>query len=179
MIAACLFMSGCLTSEFKELRITLNDDGKSGKGSVLFTDISSEQGDDTVSVATEDFNSLIADYVDGKSFETANPGLENIRKRLFVQNGKLMGEITFEFDDISAVGLYRHKGEGQYLYYTLADGYFTSGQYASSNGSYGGEKMPIVFWSEDATTFYLKMNLASQAPRTSLAAKYEEWQKRR
>jgi hypothetical protein len=146
----------------------------------LFTDISSERGDDTVSLATEDFNSLIADYVEGKSFETANPGLKNIKKRLFLQDNKLMGEVTFEFDKISDIGLYKHDANGPYMYYTLVDGYFTSGQYKSSNGSYGGEKMPVVFWPATATELYLKMALSTdQTPRSSLVANYENWQKKR
>lgn len=178
-VFACLLLSGCLTSEFKEIRISLNPDG-SGKGSILYIGLSSEQGDDTTSLVKEDFESLVADYLEGKSFETANEKLTNIKKRLFVQNGKLMGEVTFDFADISAIGLFKYKGEGPYMFYTLADGYLTSGQYAASNGSYGGEKMPIVFWPSNATEFYLKMALSSpETPKTSLAAAYETWQKRR
>ena len=178
-VLACLLLSGCLTSEFKEIRISLNPDG-SGKGSILYIGISSEQGDDTVSLAKEDFESLIADYLEGKSFETANEKLTNVKKRLFVKDGKLMGEVTFEFSDISAIGLYKHKNEGPFMYYTLADGYLTSGQYAASNGSYGGEKMPVVFWPANASEFYIKMALsAPETPKSSLAANYDTWQKRR
>ena len=178
-IFACVVLSGCLTSEFKEIRITLNPDG-SGKGSITYIDISSEQGDDTVSLAKEDFESLVADYLEGKSFETANDKLKNVKKRLFVADGKLMGEVTFEFSEISAIGLFRHQGEGPYMYYTLADGFLTSGQYAASNGSYGGDKMPIVFWPSNATEFYLKMALSSpETPKTSLTSNYIAWQSKR
>jgi hypothetical protein len=177
-VIACFILSGCLTSEFKEIRLSINPNG-SGKGSITYIDISSEQGDDTVSLAKEDFNSLIADYVEGKSFETANPGLRNIKKRLFVQGNKLMGEVSFEFDSISEVGLYRHGNQGPYMYYTLVDGFLTSGQYTASNGSYGGDKMPIVFWPANATEFYLKMALSTkESPKSSLASNYEAWQKR-
>jgi hypothetical protein len=177
-VIACFILSGCLTSEFKEIRISLNPDG-SGKGSILYIGVSSEQADDTVSVAKEDFESLIADYLEGKSFETANPKLKNVKKRLFVRDGKLMGEVTFDFSDISAIGLYKHHGEGPYMYYTLIDGFLTSGQYAASNGSYGGEKMPVVFWPTNATEFYLKMALSStETPKSSLVSNYETWQKR-
>jgi hypothetical protein len=178
-VFACIVLSGCLTSEFKELRLTLNPDG-SGKGSILYVGVSSEQGDDTVSLAKEDFESLIADYLEGKSFESANEKLKNIKKRLYVEKGKLMGEVTFEFDDISAIGLYKHQGTGPYMYYTLVDGFLTSGQYVASNGSYGGDKMPIVFWPTNTTEFFVKMALSSpETPKSSLASVYESWQKRR
>lgn len=178
-VFACLVLSGCLTSEFKELRISLNPDG-SGKGSIMYSGISSEQGDDTASLAQEDFESLVADYLEGRSFETANEHLKNVKKRLFVAGGKLMGEITFEFSDIAAIGLYKHKGEGLFMYYTLADGFLTSGQYVASNGSYGGDKMPVIFWPSNASEFYVKMALSSpETPKTSLTSNYVAWQSKR
>ncbi len=178
-IFACFVLSGCLTSEFKEIRITLNPDG-SGKGIITYVDISSEQGDDTVSLAKEDFESLVADDLEGKSFESANEKLKNVKKRLFVADGKLMGEVTFEFSELAAIGLYKHQNEGPFMFYTLADGFLTSGQYAASNGSYGGDKMPIVFWPSNTTEFYVKMALsAPETPKTSLATNYIAWQSKR
>ncbi len=174
-----LFLAGCLTADFKEMRISLNEDGKSGTGTFIFTGISSEKGDDTLDQSKADFNSLITEYYQGKTLETAFPTMKNIKKRLFSNGDQLIGEITFDFDDINKMGIFRYKNSGPYMYYTLSDGYFTSGQFASSNGTYGGEKMPVVFWDETSKDFYLKMSMASPgAARVSLAKKFTVWEKK-
>jgi hypothetical protein len=178
-LLAILF-GGCLTAEQKELRLSLNADGKSGTGTIIFTGIASEQGDDTMDVSKEDLNSLITEYYQGKTLENAMPGTSNVKKRLFTSGGQLVGELSFDFADISKLGFFRYKNQGPYQYYTLADGYFTSGQFAASNGTFGGEKMPIVFWDEVTKDFYVKMSLSSPgAPRTSLLEKYKEWEKKK
>jgi hypothetical protein len=65
------------------------------------------------------------------------------------------------------------------MYYTLAEGVFASGQYEASNGTYAGEKMPIVIWDESARDFYLKVALSSpQAPERSLISQYRSWAKK-
>ena len=178
LLFAALF-SGCLTAEHKEIRLTLNGDSKSGSGSITFTKITSEPGEDTVNVSKEDFNSLIADYYQGKKIENANKGMHNVKKRLFLSGDDLMGEITFEFDDISKLGFYRHKGEGVFMYYTIGDGYFTSGQFESSNGTYGGEKMPMIFWDASTKDFYIKVALSTpNAAHHSLLKPYKDWSKK-
>jgi hypothetical protein len=178
-VMAVIF-GGCLTAEQKELRLSLNPDGKSGTGTIVFTGIASEQGDDTMDVSKEDLNSLITEYYQGKTLENALPGISNVKKRLFMSGKDLVGELSFDFSDLSKLGFFRFKGSGPYQYYTLADGYFTSGQFAASNGTYGGEKMPVVFWDESTKDFYVKMSLASPgAIRVSLLDKYKEWEKKK
>lgn len=169
-------VSGCLTAEHKEMRLKLNEDGKSGTGTIVFTNISSEPGD-TADVSKDDFNTLITEYYQGRKIETENKGMRNVHKRLYKIDGKLMGEITFDFDDLETMGIYRFKDQGPYMYYTVADGFFTSGQYEASNGSYGGEKMPIIFWDPDQKELYYKMALSTpQEFRKPLAALFQDWQ---
>jgi hypothetical protein len=161
------------------MRISLAFDGVSGSGTIVFTGIASEKGEDSASLAKEDFNSLISEYYQGKTLENGIPALKNVKKRLFVKDGQLIGELSFDFDDISKIGFYQLKGVGPYIYYTLSEGYFTSGQFAASNGTYGGDKMPIVFWDEGTKDFYLKMSLTSPgAVRIPLADKFKEWEKK-
>lgn len=175
-----IILGGCLTAENKELRLSLNADGKSGSGTIIFTGIASEQGDDTLDASNDDFNSLISEYYYGKTLENAMPGTSNIKKRLFMSGGALIGELRFDFEDIAKLGFFRYKGQGPYQYYTLADGYFTSGQFAASNGTFAGEKMPIVFWDETVKDFYVKMSLSSPgAPSTSLLEHYKDWEKKK
>ncbi|HWF44439.1 MAG TPA: hypothetical protein VG537_07350 [Candidatus Kapabacteria bacterium] len=177
MLAAVL--SGCLTADKKEVHINLNPDGKSGSGTILFTGISSSPGDSD-EVIKEDFSTLIAQYYQGRKIEMDNKGMKNVHKRLFKKDGKLMGEITFDFDDVSSLGFFRYKNSGPYMFYTVAEGFFTSGQYEASNGSYLGEKMPVIFWDPQTAIsdgLYYTMSLSTpQEPRKSLVPEFDRWQ---
>src|SRR5258706_16058896 len=97
-LLAFVFLSGCLSAEHKETRITLNDDGKSGSGKITFTNIVSEPDDSTKDNSKDDFNkSLITEYYQGRKIEEANKGIKNVKKRLFLDGDKLMGEVTFDY----------------------------------------------------------------------------------
>jgi hypothetical protein len=106
--------------------------------------------------------------------------MKNVKKRLYMDGDNLMGEVTFDFDDITKLGFFRYKSEGPYMYYTISDGYFTSGQFESSNGTYGDEKtMPVIFWDPTAKDFYLKLALSTpNVVHHSLAKFYKEWAKK-
>ena len=172
-------LTGCLTAEFKDIRLKLNADGKSGTGVMLFTGISSSPGD-TLDLSADDFRSLIDEYYLGKKIESENKGMKNVKKRLFMKDGALCGEVTFEFDNVTDLGIYQHNGVGPYMYYTVADGFFTSGQYETSNGTYAGEKMPLVFWEPSTRDFHIKMALSTpQEIRKPLASLFEDWQQRK
>ena len=172
-----IVFSGCLTAEKKEVHIKLNADGKSGTGSILFSGISSSPGDSSAAV-TEDFNTLIAEYYQGRKIEEANPGMKNVHKKLYKEDGELKGKIDFDFDDVSNLGIFRYKNSGPMMFYTVSEGFLMSGQYESSNGTYMGDKLPVIFWDSTQTELFYRMTLASpQEPRTSLLAKYNQWQK--
>ncbi len=175
LLCTSLF-SGCLTAEKKEVRLTLKDDGKSGTGRIIFTGISSSPGD-SASAIERDFNSLIVEYYQGRKIELANPGMTNVHKKLFMHHGKLIGEIDFDFRNISDLGLRRYKNSGPYMYYTMADGFLVSGQYESSNGTYLGDKLPVIFWDSTERDFSYTMSLSSpQEPKHSLLADFERWE---
>lgn len=171
-----ILLSGCLTAEHKEVHLRLNPNGKSGSGTILFSNIVSSPGD-TIDVSKEDFNSLIAEYYQGRKLEMENKGMKNVRKKLYKQDGKLMGELDFDFDDLQSLGIFRYNNSGPYMFYTVGDGFFTSGQYEASNGSYMGDRMPIIFWGPNSTELYYKMQLsAPQEIHKPLVALYDEWQ---
>ena len=182
--AALLFVllfSGCLTADHKEVRLTLNADGKSGTGKITFTNIVSEPDDSSKDNSKDDFNNaLITEYYQGRKIEESYKGTRNIKKRLYLDEDRLMGEVTFDFDDITKLGFYRFKGEGPYMYYTISDGYFTSGQFEASNGTYGDEKtMPVIFWDANARDFYFKIALSTpNVVHHSLAKFYTDWVKK-
>lgn len=175
-----VLFSGCLTADHKELRLTVNADGKSGTGKITFTNIVSEPDDSSKDNSKDDFNNaLITEYYQGRKIEGANKGIKNIRKRLYLDGDDLMGEVIFDFDDITKLGFFRYKGEGPYMYYTISDGYFTSGQFEATNGTYGDEKtMPVIFWDANAKDFYFKVSLSTpNVVHHSLAKFYKEWVK--
>ena len=175
-----IFISGCLSADHKETHLTLNADGKSGSGKITFTNIVSEPDDSSKDNSFDDFHkSLITEYYQGRKIEEANKGMKNVKKRLYLDGDNLMGEITFDFDDITKLGFYRYKGEGPYMFYTIKDGLFTSGQFESSNGSYGDETtMPVIFWDADARDFYFKVSLSTpNVVHHSLAKLYKDWAK--
>ncbi|MFI5263454.1 MAG: hypothetical protein ACHQM6_02955 [Candidatus Kapaibacterium sp.] len=176
-----LLFSGCLTADHKEIRLTLNADGKSGTGKITFTNIVSEPDDSSKDNSKDDFNNtLITEYYQGRKIEESTKGMQNVKKRLYLEDDKLMGEVTFDFDDIANLGFYRYKGQGPYMYYTISDGYFTSGQFEATNGTYGDEKtMPVIFWDANAKDFYFKVALSTpNVVHHSLSNFYKEWAKK-
>ncbi len=179
LILAALFaiaLSGCLTADTKEVHITINDDGKSGSGRIIFSGIASTPGD-SVSAVNEDFNSLVAEYYQGRKIEMENKGWKNVRKKLYVADGKLMGEIDFDFDDLATVGIYRYLDSGPYMYYTVSEGFLTSGQYESSNGMYLGEKFPVIFWDSTQQNLFYRMALSTpQESKKPLLVNYQQWE---
>jgi hypothetical protein len=152
VILTVVFMSGCLTCEKKEY--TFEFTGKdSGLLTIKYINIMSTM-DDTVDISEDDFTSLIADYYEGSEVENGFPNSTMISKRLFEENGVLCGEIVFEFTGISAANLYQHKGKGPIMY-CLGCNSLDSEYFAESNGEYGGDIMPIVFWESGLKTLTL------------------------
>lgn len=181
VLFSILLFSGCLTADHKEVRLTLNADGKSGSGKITFTNIVSEPDDSSKDNSKDDFNNaLITEYYQGRKIEESNKGIKNVKKRLYLDDDRLMGEVTFDFDDVTKLGFYRFKGEGPYMYYTISDGYFTSGQFEATNGTYGDEKtMPVIFWDSNARDFYFKVSLSTpNVVHHSLAKFYSDWVKK-
>lgn len=56
-----------------------------------------------------------------------------------------------EFDDLSKVHLYRYKNRGPFMF--SMSGVNDDGEnFAQSNGEFGGDKMPVIFWPDDTRT---------------------------
>lgn len=171
VIIAVLFMSGCLTCEKKEYTFELT--GKeSGRLTIKYVNIMSTK-DDTVDISEEDFSSLINDYYEGMEVENTFPNATVMSKRLFEENGVLCGEIVFEFTDISMANLYQHKGKGPYMY-CLGCNSLDSEYYTESNGEYGGDIMPVVFWESGEKTLTLVTDVT--VPDETTVSLLNRWQ---
>lgn len=163
-------LGGCLMVEHKEYLFLVRPDG-SGQGRITFEHISSVQESEAEQdQAIKDYTQLLNEYVKGKKFENENPAYQNVRKRLYEKDGKLFGEVTFEFLTYEDVGLFRLNGGGQWMYHTGALNGATIEQFDTSNGTYGGVRMPVVFWPESTTEFriYTKVEEAEKGAARSL-----------
>lgn len=151
---SALAMAGCLTAEKKEYKIKLNPDG-SGTGTITFYNIVSAE-EDSSDVSVRDYTELVNQYLKGKKFEDGHPAYTNVRKRLYERDGKLTGEIIFDFSSPDLVGLYRYKDKGTWVYYM---GYSSSAndmsveKFESSSGEPAGDRIPLIFWPEGTTDF--------------------------
>ncbi|MFN0158986.1 MAG: hypothetical protein ACKVRP_13055 [Bacteroidota bacterium] len=168
LVFVALFLPGCLTVESKEYRITLNSD-HSGEATIKFINIVSES-DDTLDISDDDFQQLIEFYIEGSQLEKENPGFKNVKKRLYEENGVLVGEVSFSFDSLVAVRLFRYDQSSPVMYFVGNP--LSSEQFQESNGTRGPDWMPVVFWPKDATEIYLKTKVSSEVPYQRSVLKY-------
>lgn len=166
------FLSSCLTVEKKEYTWEITGDN-SGKLTINYINIMSDM-DDTLDVSAEDFEELLNSYLYGTTIDDRYPMASNIEKRIYVQDNQLCAEVIMEFNDLQTVHLYQHEKKGPYMFCvnTAAD----TESYESSNGEYGGDYMPVVFWpykSEqmNLTTFIQEVDEST----LSLVGEYYKW----
>jgi hypothetical protein len=174
VIITVLFMSGCLTCEKKEY--TFQFTGKeSGRLTIKYINLMSTM-DDTVDISEDDFSSLMTDYYEGTEIENDFPDATVVSKRLFEEDGVLCGEIVMEFSTLAIGHLYQHKGKGP-LMYCLSCFSIDSEYYSESNGEYGGDVMPVVFWDSGLKNLTLSTDVATPDETTvSLIDRYKEWE---
>lgn len=174
LIITVLFMSGCLTCEKKEYTFKFTDK-ESGILTIKYVNLMSTM-DDTVDISEEDFTSLMADYYEGTEIENEFPEATVVSKRLFEENGVLCGEIVLEFTNLAMGHLYQHNGKGP-LMYCLSCFAIDSEYYSESNGEYGGDVMPVVFWDSDLKDLNLTTDVTIPDETTvSLLDRYLEWE---
>ncbi len=176
LILCCLLslsLISCLTVESKEYRIKLRSD-HSGEATIKFINILSES-DDTLDISTDDFHQLMEFYIEGTQLEEENPGFQNVKKKLYEQNGVLVGEVSFTFDSLASVHLFRFDRSSPYMY--LAGSPLSREQLLETNGATGPDWMPVVFWPKDVTELYVKTKVASEVPyQKSLLPNFQDWQ---
>ncbi len=157
------YIQGCLGVETKEYTFKMKKDG-SGEVTIKYINIMTDSKD-SAGIPEADYQELIDTYMKGHKLEEDYPEAKNIEKRLFEEDNQLCGEVKFEFDDITKFKFYKYKDKGPWCYYLSAD-MFGSEQYFSSNGTYGGEKMPVIFWEGDQKTFEFKTVVSAPAKNT-------------
>jgi len=171
LIVTALSLVSCLTCERKEYVFKLT--GKnSGKLTIKYVNIFSSLIDST-SELTADYEELADLWFNGEKVEMDFPQAKKFRKRLFEENGTLCGEVTMEFDDLSKVGLYRFMNKGPFMF--SMSGVNDDGEnFAQSNGDFGGDKMPVIFWPEDAKTLRFSTKIAT--PDSTCVSMLKMWE---
>ena len=163
IIAAML--TGCLECEKKSYTWNFTSPN-SGTLTVKYINIESNINNKDTELKPEvqmqnDFNDLKNRFVDGTEAEHDFPDAKFISKRLFEEDGKLCGEIVFEFDEISQVKLYRHNNSGPFMF-------FSSDSVISGNGIAGPKYMPVVFWDSVNKIFNLTTKMSDDTTSVSL-----------
>ena len=165
--------SGCLTVETKEYRIKFKN-ANSGEATIKFINIMSE-ADDTVDITSDDFRQLIDFYLEGNQLEKDNPGFHSVKKRLFEEGGVLCGEISFTFDSLESLRIFKYDTDSPLMYPVGSP--LSSEQYVESNGVLPRQWIPMIFWPRDSKDLYIKTKVVSEVSfQRSLLANYRAWQ---
>ncbi len=153
-----LSIAGCLTCERKEYTIQLTGEN-SGRLTIKYVNIFSSMIDSTGEL-TADYDEMMDLWLNGEKLERDFPKAKKFKKRLFEENGKLCGEVILEFDDLSKISFYRYQGKGPYMF-SLSGVNDDSESFLQSNGEFGGDKMPVIFWPEDTRTLRFSTKIAT------------------
>lgn len=172
VILLLFIFSSCLTVETKNYTFTLTGNN-SGKLIIKYTNIYSTS-DDGKDVSTEDFKELIDNYLKKEQFIKDYPLATNIQTKLFEENGVLCGELTLDFPDLNAARLYQYDAKSPIMMCITSA--YDSESFKSTNGNYGNEHMPVVFW--PTGTKKLELTTAVSTPdesSVSLIDLYRIW----
>lgn len=164
-------MAGCLTCERKEYVFQLTGTN-SGKLTIKYVNIFSSLIDSTGELSA-DYDEMMDLWFNGEKIERDFPQAKKFKKRLFKENGTLCGEVSMEFDDLSKVNLFRYRNSGPLMFSMSAvndDGEV----FAQTNGDYGGDKMPVIFWPDDSKTLRLITRIAT--PDSSCVSMLGQWE---
>ncbi len=166
-----LSLSGCLTCERKEYTFQLTG-VNSGKLTIKYVNIFSSLIDSTGELSS-DYDEMVNLWLKGEKLEKDFPHAINFKKRLFAEDGVLCGEVIMEFDDLSKVSLYRFQDTGPYMF--SLSGVNDDGEtFLQTNGEFGGEKMPVIFWNEDVQSLRFSTKIAE--PDTSCVSMLQQWE---
>jgi hypothetical protein len=165
-----VMISSCLTCEKKEYVFQLTGNN-SGKLTIRYINIFSNSIDSAGELKS-DYDELLNIWLKGEKIERDFPKATKFKKRLYEQDGQLCGEVVMEFSDLAAVRLYQYLKQGPYMFSMSAvtdDGE----NFQQSNGEYGGENMPVLFWPPDTRNLRFSTYIAK--PDSSTVSMLGMW----
>lgn len=167
-----ILASSCLTVEKKVYTFELKDNN-SGTLTIKYINIMSMK-DDTADVSQSDFDELVESYIDGNEIGQDYPETIIRSKRLFEEDGQLCGEVVIDFENLKTVGLFQYDSKGPFMF--NVGSFLDSESYLSSNGEYGGDIMPVVFWPKSLKMLKLTTYITDPDETTlSLLDEYQNW----
>jgi hypothetical protein len=130
---------------------------------------------DSTGELSADYNEMMDLWLNGEKVERDFPQAIKFKKRLFEEDGVLCGEVIMEFDDISKIHLYRYLGKGPYMF--SMSGVNDDGEtFAQTNGEFGGDKLPVIFWPEDSRTLRFSTKIAT--PDSTCVSMLGQWEQK-
>lgn len=170
-----LLLSSCLTIEEKEYTFEIKEDG-SGSLRIKYINILSMK-DDTATVTKSDFQELVTNYIEGDQLGQDYPDAVIRSKRIFEEGGVLCGEVIIDFKTLRSVGIYQYDPNCPYMF--NINSFLDSESFVSSNGEYGGDIMPVVFWPNNLSRLKLSTSITNPDETTiSLLDEYRLWKVR-
>lgn len=154
--ALLFFVTGCLTTEFKEISLHISEDG-SGNGEIVYKNLLSQRYSEEDS-PEKDFDNLVSEYIDGNLFEQEFPNLKIKSKKLYLENDKLNGKIEFDFNNISDLNFFKFNNESPIMYHLKS----VDETFVESNGFYNEDIMPVVFWENSVKHLTLKTLISGE-----------------
>jgi hypothetical protein len=177
LILSSILFTGCLIAEKKEYTFKVNADG-SGSGTIRYVNLVS-QDDEEQDVSFKDFAELVTDYMQGNKFTDENPQYTVTDKKLYEQDGMLIGEFSFTFTSWDSSGFFRTEDCDCCPTFYYFEG-MNNETYESSNGNYLGESgnLPLILYPAGTTDFRINTTLLTDLSGThSLIEHYRSWKK--
>jgi len=167
-------IQGCLTVETKDYYFKIKKDN-SGEGWIRYSNIMTDK--DTAGSVETDYQTLIESYLNGDALKNDMPNIKITDKRLYEEDDQLCGELKFTFDDITKLKFYKYKDTCPWCYhFSSFEMIGGTESYFSSNGTYGGENMPVIFW--DGTQKEFKFKTTVSQPGKSTKSLLEIWKQK-
>ena len=166
-------LSSCLTVERKSYNMQLNKDG-SGALTIDYYNIMAEISDgETKDDAKKYYNELMNDYYNGDVIKKLYPKAVVTKKEFYEKDGKLCAQVVLSFKNIAEVGFYKKEKKGDIMFALCASVF--SETYVTSNGTYGGETMPVIFWGNKSKQINFITSIMPPSEKTmSLLPLYNE-----
>ncbi len=166
------FLTSCLTVEKKEYTFELGNDN-SGTLTIKYINILCVM-DNGVNVSEADFKELVEVYLEGDQLDQDYPAAEDIKTRLFEENGQLCGEVKMKFNDLNSARLYQYDRNSPIMMNISTN--LDSETYISTNGEYGNEHMPVVFWKSGTKKLVVTTQVtAPDENSVNLVDEYRKW----
>lgn len=174
LIVIIIILSGCLTYQVAEIRLTFNENSRSeGKIEVVYYDIQSSEA--LLKDQQQDFRELIENYQSDKFLlDNMSDGVYIQKRELLEKNGILIGGYKGIFRNIKFDNEPLKYTNEEFMLLIDTDGkevIDTNGEIVSSG------KNIILTWPKDQKELYWKLKMKGEPETFSLLEMFREWKK--